>query len=218
MLSWVVGLSVRFRVLGALIAAGILVVGGLQLRRASVDVLPEFSPPTVEIQTESLGLSASEVEQLITVPMEQDLLNGVLGVERIESRSMPGVSTIRVTFGRGTHILDDRELVQERISQAVALPNVSRPPVMLEPVSSTSRVMSVAVSSNKLTLIQLGVLARWTIRPRLVGLPGVSNVAIWGLRDRQLQTLVDPARLAAKGVTLEDVVRTAGNAQMVSPL
>jgi Cu/Ag efflux pump CusA len=218
MLWSVVGSSVRFRVLGALIAAGILIVGGLQLRRASVDVLPEFSPPTVQIQTESLGLSAPEVEQLITVPMEQDLLNGVLGVERIESDSTPGVSTIRMIFGRGTNVLDDRELVQERISQAVALPNVSRPPVMLDPVSSTGRVLSVALSSNRLTPIQLGVLARWTIRPRLVGLPGVSNVAIWGLRDRQLQTLVDPARLAAEGVTLEDVVRTAGNAQMVSPL
>src|SRR4051812_38064213 len=218
MIRSLISAAVRFRVLVVLVGACLLVGGIFAMSKAPVDVLPEFSAPTVQIQTESLGLSAEEVEQLITVPMEQDLLNGIMGVNKIRSHSTPGVSTIDLTFDRGTDLLDDRELVQERVSQAVALPNVSRPPVMLEPVSSTNRVMAVALSSQKLSPIQLGVLARWTIRPRLIGLPGVSNVAIWGLRDRQLQVLVDPHRLAANGVTLDKVIRTAGNAQMVSPL
>src|SRR3954469_8590464 len=218
MIRSLISAAVWFRVLVVLAGACLLVGGIFAMSKAPVDLLPEFSAPTVEIQTESLGLSAQEVEQLITVPMEQDLLSGILGVNTIRSHSTPGVSTIELVFDRGTNLLDDRELVQERVSQAVALPNVSRPPVMLEPVSSTNRVMSVALSSQKLSPIQLGVLARWTIRPRLIGLPGVSNVAIWGLRDRQLQVLVDPHRLAARGVTLDKVIRTAGNAQMVSPL
>jgi Cu/Ag efflux pump CusA len=172
----------------------------------------------VQVQTESLGLSAAEVEQLITVPMEQDLLNGVPGLETIRSDSVPGLSEITMVFDRDTALLRDRQLVQERLSQAFALPNVSKPPQMLEPVSSTSRVMMIGLSSRRLSPIELSVLARWTIRPRLMGLAGVANVAIWGFRDRQLQVLVDPGRLHTHGVTLDQVIRTTGNAQLVSPL
>src|SRR5437773_9451377 len=109
-------------------------------------------------------------------------------------------------------------MVQERLTQAHALPHVSKPPVMIQPVSSTSRVMMVALSSTDLSLIDMSVLARWRIKPRLMGVPGVANVAIWGQRERQLQVQVDPDRLAASGVTLNQVITTTGNALWVSPL
>ncbi|HYZ02088.1 MAG TPA: efflux RND transporter permease subunit, partial [Candidatus Binatia bacterium] len=218
MTRWIVGSSLKFRLLVLPIAAALIVAGIAQLRKAPVDVLPEYTLPYVEVQTESLGLSAAEVEQLITVPMEQDLLNGVRGVETIRSDSVPGLSSIVLVFERGTDILQARQLVQERLTQAHALPNVSKPPQMLQPVSSTSRVMMIGLSTTKLTPIELSVLARWTIRPRLMGLPGVANVAIWGQRERQLQVQVDPERLRAQGVTLSQVIRTTGNAQLVSPL
>src|ERR671920_107089 len=117
-----------------------MAAGVRQLSEMPVDVLPEFTPTMVEVQTESLGLSAPEVEQLITVPMEQDLLNGVMGVDTIRSDSVPGLSDITMIFERGTNILAARQLVQERLTQAHALPNVSKPPQMLQPMSSTSRV------------------------------------------------------------------------------
>ncbi|MGD9704174.1 MAG: efflux RND transporter permease subunit [Acidimicrobiia bacterium] len=199
-------------------AVVLLAVGVWQLRDASVDVLPEFIPPTVEVQTEALGLSAEEVEQLITVPLEQDLLNGVAWLDVIRSESVPGLSSIEMIFEPGTDLLRARQVVQERMTQAHALPQVSKPPQMLQPLSSTSRVMMIRLSSETLTPIELSVLTRWTIRPRLMGAEGVANVAIWGQRERQLQVQVDPERLHDAGVTVDQVISTTGNALWVSPL
>ncbi len=201
-----------------LAAAAILLFGAFQIDDVEVDVLPEFLPTTVEVQTEALGLSATEVEQLITVPLEADLLNGVAFLENIHSQSMPGLSSIVMTFESGTDLFHARQLVQERLTQAAGLPNVSRAPSMVQPLSSESRVMMVGLSSEDVSLIDMSVLARWTIRPRLMGVDGVANVSVWGQRERQLQVNVDPADLAASGVTLLDVVKTAGNAMWVSPL
>lgn len=218
MLRWAVETSIKFRLLVLALAAGVLALGVIQVRNAQVDALPEFSPPYIEVQTEALGLSADEVEQLITVPLEADLLNGVAFLDSIRSDSVPGLSSIVMVFEPGTDLYRARQLVAERMTQAHALPNVSKPPVMLEPVSSASRAMVLGMSSEKLSLIEQSVLARWTIRPRLLGVPGVSNVSVFGQRDRQLQVQVDPAQLDAKGLGLIDVIRTTGNATWVSPL
>src|SRR3954463_13869787 len=213
-----VATMLRFRALVLAFAAGLLVVGVAQLRKAPVDVLPEYTQPYVQVQTEALGLSAAEVEQLMTVPLEQDLLNGVKGVDTIRSDSVPGLSSITMFFERGTDILRARQLVSEALSQPHAFPSVGSAPQMIQPVSSTSRVMMISLSSRRLSPIELSVLARWTVRPKLMGIPGVANVAIWGHRDRQLQVLVDPARLRARHVTLRQVIETTGNSQLVSPL
>ncbi len=218
MTRWVVESSLRFRLLVVLAAAALLVVGVAQLRNTPVDVLPEYSPPHVEVQTEALGLSAPEVEQLVTVPLEEGLLNGVAGIDTIRSESVPGLSSVVLTFERGTDLLDARQLVQERLTRANILPNVSQPPVMLQPQSSTNRIMMIGLSSQDVSLVDMSVLARWTIRPRLLGVSGVANVAIWGQREYQLQVQVQPERLRQRGVSLTQVLRTAGNAQIVSPL
>ncbi|HXJ70570.1 MAG TPA: efflux RND transporter permease subunit, partial [Verrucomicrobiae bacterium] len=208
----------KFRFLVIALAVGVVGFGVLRLRSMPVDVLPEFSLPSVEIQTESLGLSAEEVEQLITVPMEQDLLNGVPWLHSIHSESAPGVSSVTMVFEPGTDLMRARQMVSERMTQAVALPHVSAPPLMLQPTSSTSRMQIVGLSSKTMTPIQLSVLAHWTIAPRLMGVPGVANVAIWGERERQLQVQVDPKRLRENGVSLLDVLETTGNALWVSSL
>ena len=185
----------------------------------AVDNLPEFAPPHVgEIQTEALGLSAEEVEQLITSPMEADLLNGVAWLDEIRSVSVPGLSSIELVFQPGTDILRARQLVAERLTQAFALPNVSTPPVLMQPLSSTSRVMMIQLTSEDVSLIDMSVLARWSVKPVLMGVPGVANVSTWGQREQQLQVQVEPAELEAAGVTLDEVITTAGNAVWVSPL
>ncbi len=195
-----------------------LAFGAWQFPSMDVDVLPEFTPTTVLVQTEALGLSAVEVEQLITVPLEQDLLNGVAWLHTIRSQSVPGLSSIELIFEPGTPLFRARQVVQERLTQAHALPQVSKPPQMLQPLSSTSRVMMVGLTSEELSSIEMSVLARWNIRPKLIGVPGVANVAIFGQRERQLQVLVDPLKLQAQGVSLDQVISTAGNALWVSPL
>ena len=121
-------------------------------------------------------------------------------------------------FEPGTDLYRARQVVQERLNEAHALPNVSRVPAMLQPQSSSSRALMIGVRSDTLTPIELGVLARWNIVPRLTGVAGVSNVVIWGQKERQLQVQVDPQRLADAGVTLDQVISTTGNALWASPL
>jgi Cu/Ag efflux pump CusA len=219
MMRRIVASSLKFRRIVAALAAGTVVVGVVQIREQPVDQLPEFGSTMVEVRTEALGLSATEVEQLITVPLEQDLLNGIAFVDEIHSRSVPGLSSVVMIFEPGTPLLDARQVVQERVAEAaVALPGVSAPPQMLQPYSSTSRVLAVRLSSAALTPIEVSVLARWTIAPRLLGVEGVANVSIWGFRDRQLQVLVDPERLRHAGLTLQQIVNSTGNSLWVSPL
>ena len=217
-MSTVIAAALRFRLLVLTAAAGLMVFGISSMRSESVDVLPEFTPPYAEIQTEALGLSAEEVEQLITVPLEADLLNGVEGVDVIRSQSLPGLSSIVLVFEPGSDIYRGRQLIEERLTQAHALPNVSQPPTLLQPLSTSSRVLMVSLRSDDLSTIEQSVIARWTIRPHLMGIPGVANVSVWGMRDQQLQVLVDPERLREEEVTLNQVIRSAGNAQVVSPL
>ena len=218
MLSSVVAASVRFRFLVIAVAAGIVALAVAWLPAMHSDVLPETSPVVVRIQTEAPGLSAPEVEALVTVPLEKNLLEGVMGVTDVTSDSIPGLSQIELDFAPGTDLDQARQLVQERLTQAFVLPNVSKPPVMLQPVSSTGNVMLIGLTSRQLSLIDLSTLARWTIVPRLLGVPGVADISTFGQADQQLQVLVDPAELAAHHVTLAQIIDTAGNAQLVSPL
>jgi CzcA family heavy metal efflux pump len=218
MLRSIVQASLKSRFVVLVLAIAFLVVGVIRLHDMPLDVLPEFSLPYVEIQTEALGLSAEEVEQLITLGMEQDLLNGVPWVQSIRSESLPGLSSIVIVFKPGTDLMKARQLVAERMSQAYVLPHVSKPPIMIQPRSATSRMMIVGLSSKSLSPIQMSVLARWTIVPRLKGVAGVANVAIWGQRDRQLQVRVDPKRLADHRVSLLQILETTGNALWWSTL
>jgi Cu/Ag efflux pump CusA len=160
-------MQLRFVMFG--VAALLLIFGFTQLEEIPVDILPEFSRPYVEIQTEALGLSAAEVEALINTPLEADMLNGVSWVDEIRSESIPGLSSIVLIFEPGTDIMSARQMVQERLVSVHALPNVSKPSAMLNPLSSTSRCMEIGLTSNKLSLIEMSVLAHWTIVPRLMG-------------------------------------------------
>ncbi len=217
-MRWIVERSLHGRFLILAIAVAVMVFGVMQLRNAPVDALPEFGPPLVEVQTEALGLSAEEVEELITVPLEADLLNGVPWLDVIRSESVSGLSSIELVFKEGTDVLRARQMVEERLTQAAGLPQVSQPPVMLQPTSATSRVMMIGMSSEDLSLIDMSVLARWTIKPRLMGVQGVANVAIWGQREQQLHVQVDPERLRDNNVSLLQIVETTANALWASPL
>jgi CzcA family heavy metal efflux pump len=218
MMRSIVGWGLRYRGLVLGLAAVTMLFGFLLLPNMPRDVLPEFTPPYVEVQTEALGLSADEVEQLITVPLEADLLQGVAFLDEIHSESVAGLSSIVMIFEPGTDIFKARQVVAERLTQAHALPNVSKPPEMLQPLSSASRLLMVSMSSPDVSMIDMSVLAKWTVRPRLMGVPGVANVAVWGNRERQLQVRVDPERMQANGVQLKHVIEATGNALWVSPL
>ena len=219
MIRWILGFSLQFRFLILAAAVALIVFGVTRLPAMSVDALPEFAPPYVEIQTEALGLAPTEVEALITVPIEE-ILNGVPWIQSMRSQSVTGLSSIILFFEPGTNLISARQMVQERLTQAQGMPSkkVAKAPVMLQPRSATSRVMMVGLTSKTLALIDLSVLARWSIKPRLMGVPGVANVSVWGQRERQMQVQVDPKRLQTQNITLDQIISTTGNALWVSPL
>ncbi|MEG8015945.1 efflux RND transporter permease subunit [Sphingomonas sp. 22R3R2A-7] len=215
MLGRLVHFALAQRVLVLALAALLVVLGVRAGRDVPLDVFPEFAPPMVEIQTEAPGLSTEEVESLVTVPIET-AVNGVPGLMTLRSKSVLGLSSVQILFERGSDVIRARQMVGERIAQVQPrLPLVARQPVLMPPLSSTSRAMKVGLSSTKLDQMQLSELVRWTIRPRLMAVPGVANVAVWGQRDRQLQVLIDPDRLRASGVTLAEVRAAAGDAVLV---
>ncbi len=217
MKRFLVGSSTRLRAVVVVMGGAIVLAGVIQARNAPVDVYPEFQPTRVVIQTEAQGLSAAEVERLVAVPLEELLAPTPL-LDEIRSESVPGLSVLELVFQDGTDTLVARQLVQESLSSVFTLPNVTKPPVMLQPLSATNRLMMIGLTSDELSLVQMSVLARWNITPKLLGVPGVANVAIWGQRERQLQVQIDPELLRAHGVSLSQVVSTTGDALWVSTL
>ncbi len=215
MLSRLISSSVRGRVV-VLALCGLLVAYGFRsARTAPLDVFPEFAPPKVEVQTEAPGLSTDEVESLISVPLE-NALNGAPGLKTIRSKSVLGLSSVVVLFEESADIGKARQDIQERVTAAAPrLPVVARPPVVLQPLSSLSRVVKIGLSSKSLTQQDMTVLTLWTIRPKLMSVKGVANVAVWGQRDKQYQVLVDPDRLRAEGVTLDQVTRATQDATVL---
>jgi CzcA family heavy metal efflux pump len=212
MFRWIIGSSLKFRFLVLASGVALLVFGTQQLRRMPVDVFPEFAPPKVEIQTEGPGMTTAEIEELITIPME-DQLRGVPGVEYVRSSSVVGLSQVVLWFKLGTDLMEARQRVQERLKLAIAeLPQSSGMPVMLQPLSSTSRVMKIGISSKVYDMMDLSMIAYWTVKFRLLSVPGVANVPIWGERIKSLQVQVDPSLMRAHGVTLDEVMETTSDA------
>jgi Cu/Ag efflux pump CusA len=212
MMRWIVGTSLKFRYLVLAFAASMMILGVGQLRNMPVDVFPEFAPPRVEIQTLSWGLNSEEVESLITVPLEQ-ALNGVPGLDTIRSKSVPDLSSILLQFDPGVDLLEARQLVWERVEIVTpTLPTWASPPFMIQPLSSTSRVMKIGLTSDTISMTDMSVIAYWNIRARLLRVPGVANVAIWGERLPQRHVEVDPARMAEHDVTLNQVMGATADA------
>jgi len=226
-MNWLIQTSLNLRVLVVAAAIALIVFGVRSLENVPLDVFPEFAPPVVEIQTEAPGISTEEVENLVTIPIENSL-TGIPYVKTVRSKSVLGLSSVRLIFIPGTDLLLARNLVQERLSTVSAtLPATVRTPLILPPLSSLSRCLKIGVwkdrpadligekdiaAFDKQAQMDQTVLARWTIRPRLMAIPGVANVAIWGEKNPQLQVIVDPDRLRANNVTLDQVSQTVRDA------
>ncbi len=212
MLNGIVRFSVRFRGIAISLACALLVYGIFSLSHIPYDVFPEFAPPQVSIQTEARGLSPEQVEVLVTQPIE-NAINGVAGIETLRSRSIQGLSAITVVFLAGTDIYRDRQAVAERLSTvATELPAGVQPPLMTPLASSTTWVMAVGVTSDKQSLMTLRTIADWTVKPRLLAVPGVAGVEVNGGEVRQIQFQFDPRRLMQYGVSVDEVIAAARRA------
>ncbi len=206
MLQSLVSWSITHRVVVVVLAALVLVGGFYAAGHARLDVFPEFAPPEVVIQTEAPGLSPSEVEQLVTLPIEQ-VINGVPGLQVLRSQSTQGLSVLNIIFQDGTDIYRARQLTAERLGEIQGqLPERVKPPRLGPLTTSTGRLLIAGFTSEKLSPLDLRDWVQWTIRPRILAVRGVAQVTLYGGDVRQLQVQVDPDLLNAHNLTLTDVL------------
>lgn len=212
MLKAIINFSLRFR--GVVIALAFVLMGyGLySLSHAKYDVFPEFAPPQVVIQTEAAGLSPEQVEVLVTQPVE-NAVNGVNGVESLRSGSIQGLSLITVTFSPGTDIYLARQMIAERLSTlSGSLPQGVQQPAMTPLTTSTSTVLIAGLTSEKRSLMDLRTVADWTVKRRLLAVPGVAKVAVFGGDVKQFQIRFLPGKLVEYGLAIDDVLDAARRA------
>ncbi len=212
MLSGLVRGSIRHRGVVLGLAAALVLIGAGTLARAPLDVFPEFAPPQVSIQTEAPGLSPEQVELLVTKPLE-DAINGVQGIAVVRSQSIQGLSVVTAVLAEGVDIYRARQSLAERLTEATgALPETVHPPVLTPLTSSSSTVLVVGITSTTRSAMAQRTFVDWVLRPRLLAVPGVSKVAVFGGEVRQLQVQLDPARLRRYGVGIAEAAEAAARA------
>lgn len=212
MLAAVVRFSLRRR--GVVVALALLLLGygGYLLNAASLDIFPEFAAKRVIVQTEAPGLSPEQVESLVTLPIEKSLA-GLLGLKSIRSESLQGLSVVTAVFEEGTEIFRNRQLVSERLTTVQGqLPPGIGPPIAVPLSSSSATVLTIGLSSSSHDLMELRSLVDWTMTPRLLAVPGVADVNVFGGEIKQLQIQLHPDRLRRHGLSLEDALRAAERA------
>lgn len=212
MLKGLVEFSLRFRGVVTVLAAVTVAYGTYVSLHARLDVFPEFAPPQVVIQCEAAGLSPEDTETLVTRPIEA-AVNGVAGLESIRSQSIQGLSVMTLVFTDRTDIFRARQMVGERLSEAAGrLPQGVEPPKMEPLTSSASMMFVLGFTSEERSLMDVRSFADWTVKPRLLGVPGVAKVVTFGGEVRELQVQVRPERLLSYDLTLEDVLVAAREA------
>jgi len=165
------------------------------LTQANYDVLPDFTPPQAVIQTQAPGLAPEQVEVLVTQPLE-NALNGLAGIKSLRSGSIQGLSVITVTFQPSSDIYRDRQAVAERLASLTGqLPQGVQAPVITPLTSSTSVVLAMGHTSGMRSPMELRTIADWTVKPRLLAVPGIAKVVVFGGEVRELQVQVHPDRL-----------------------
>ena len=205
MLQSLVAWSLKHRVAVIALAVILLVVGVHATTKARLDVFPEFAPPIVVIQTECPGLAPSDVEQLVTIPIES-AVNGVPRLAKLRSQSVQGLSVVTATFLDAADVYRAHQLVNQRLGELSGqLPAGVKAPRVAPLTSSTGRLLSVGFTSDKLSALDLRDRVQWLIRPRLL-IKGVAQITILGGGVRQYQVQVDPEKLAARQLTMTDII------------
>ena len=209
MLSKIVELSLRHRGIVIALALVLLGWGGYVASQAELDVFPEFVAPQVTIQAEAPGLSAEQVEVLVTRPIESTV-NGAAALKSVRSESIQGLSVVTVVFKDGTDIYIGRQSLAEKLGTiARQLPDGVHAPTMSPLTSSTMDLLKVGFISDKMSGRELRTLVDWTIKPRLLAVEGVAAASVFGGEVEQLQVQVMPEKLAAFDLTITDVLECA---------
>lgn len=208
MFNRLIAWSLHNRLIVLAVTLVLFTAGGYVLQRMSVDVFPEFAPPQVVIQTEAPGMAPQDVETLITYPLES-AINGSPGVTAVRSKTSVGLSTIVVVFDASTNIYLDRQLVNERVQNVLGrLPAGAQAPVMLPVTSAVGWLVKYSLTSETVSPEDLRTFSDWDMRPRILALGGIASVVAIGGEVKQYQVRLDPERLLAYGISVEEI-RTA---------
>ena len=201
-----------------LVAAGLLLLwGGWQTSRMPVDIFPDLTAPTVVVVAEAHGMSPTEVENLVTFPIET-AVNGSPGVRRVRSISSVGLAVVTVEFAWGTDIMQARQTVAEKLQVARAsLPPDLPPPQMAPAASIMGEIMFIALTSEKHAAMELKSTADWVLRRRILAVPGVAEIVTIGGDEKQYQVTLSPERLASYRVTVDEVLRSLRDANQNAP-
>src|SRR5437899_481244 len=209
MLQALVKFSLRFRGVVIVLACILLGYGIYISRNAKLDVFPNFVQPQVVIQTEAPGLAPEQVELLVTRPIET-AVNGLGDMESLRSQSIAGLSVITAVFREGADVFRARQMLAEQLAElAGKLPATVETPRMTPLTSSTMDLLKIGLVSDKLSPMELRTFADWTLKPRLLSVPGVAKCSTFGGEVRQLQIQVMPEKLVAYGLALSDVLAAA---------
>jgi CzcA family heavy metal efflux pump len=212
MIAAIIRWSLRFPLVVCALAAMLAVYGVLVLARAKYDVFPEFVPPQAAVQTEAPGLVAEQVELLVTLPIEQ-AISGASGVQAVRSETISGLSVVTVVFQENVDPYRARQIVAEALGQVTSrLPLGVKPPKLEPLTSSTMDLLKLGFVSERLSPMQLRDLVQWTIRPRLLAVPGVARATLYGGDERQLQVQVEPRELNARDLAFSDIVAAVRSA------
>jgi CzcA family heavy metal efflux pump len=212
MIAAIIRWSLRFPLVVCALAAMLVVYGVLVLARARYDVFPEFVPPQAAVQTEAPGLVAEQVELLVTLPIEQ-AISGASGVTAVRSQTISGLSVVTVVFEENIDPYRARQIVAEALGQVTSrLPLGVKVPKLEPLTSSTMDLLKLGFVSERLSPMQLRDLVQWTIRPRLLAVPGVARATLYGGDERQLQVQVEPRELNARDLAFSDVVAAVRSA------
>src|SRR5579864_3760401 len=186
-----------------------LILGGWGAMHAPLDVFPEFVPSQVDIQTEAPGFAPQQVEELVTKQVE-NAVNGAAGLATMRSESIPGLSVVTITFADGVDVHVARQGISERLSElGSSLPAGVGTPKLSPLVSSTMDLLKIGLLSDKVDAYELRDTADWIIKPRLLAVPGVAHVIVFGGDRRQIQIQPELQRLASYGITLGEVADAA---------
>lgn len=201
--------SVRYRGIVALLSIIWLIAGIFLAFRAPLDVFPEFVPPQVTIQTEAPGLAPEQVEQIVTRPIESAVI-GAPGIESARSESIYGLSVVLITFNEDADPTVARQGISERLATLTGqLPAGVATPKLTPLTSSTMDVLKIGLVSDVVDPYTMRDIAEWTIKPRLLAVPGIARVTVYGGAIRQIQIQPNIQQLSALGLTTTDVITAA---------
>ncbi|HUB85356.1 MAG TPA: efflux RND transporter permease subunit, partial [Rhizomicrobium sp.] len=208
-MEWLISLCVRHRFAATTLSVLVLVLEIWAVWNTPLDVFPDFAPSQVTVYTQASGFTAEQIEELVTQPIEKTLSGGS-GVETVRSQSIPELSVITVSFTQGANLANARQDVTDRLAAVKSeLPSEAGTPTLSPLTPGTRDIVKVGMTSDKIDAYTLRDIADYVIKPRLLALPGVALVKVFGGAVREIHIQPDPNTLTAYGFSIPDLIKAA---------